>query len=217
VFRLGSISAESLASHFVPLKGLHVIYPGLEYVRILAQEDWEHIVLLIPTLLQDRYSRANFKMAAIIAENKDILDHEVFNQIDEKTADNVSEDTQERVGNPTLVDIAITCSPEPSSVKTDKALWNKTTSPLFSKLLHSYPLKLQARYLSFYQEFVIPYLGPSPALPDRRWIPHLTHNSSPFEPSWNIQGEKSQIRFTFEPVRPPPLRSFPPRNLQCNL
>ncbi|KAF8861498.1 hypothetical protein BDZ45DRAFT_740273 [Acephala macrosclerotiorum] len=69
-----------------------------------------------------------------------------------------------------------------------------------------YPSHLQAQYLDFFNHSIIPALGPILSL-EVNWIPHLTHNQSSFEPSWNIYGQdqitpEQQIRFTFEPIGP---------------
>ncbi|KAE9362829.1 aromatic prenyltransferase [Stipitochalara longipes BDJ] len=84
-----------------------------------------------------------------------------------------------------------------------QAFWYRTTTPLLSKLLGiaKYPPHLQDQYTFFYNNSVLPGLGPVPS-PANKWTPHLTHNGSPFEPSLAFQNNKQQVRFTFEPIGP---------------
>jgi DMATS type aromatic prenyltransferase len=85
----------------------------------------------------------------------------------------------------------------------DQSFWYWKTSPLLTSLLSAaqYPEQLQNQYLSFFHHSIIPALGPGPSA-WQNWTPNLTHNNSPFEPSWNLQGDKRQVRFTFEPIGP---------------
>jgi hypothetical protein len=89
----------------------------------------------------------------------------------------------------------------PCFVTFDQSFWYWKTSPLLSNLLSAvhYPKQLQNEYLSLFHHSIIPALGPGPSA-FQNWTPNLTHNNSPFEPSWNLQGDKRQVRFTFEPI-----------------
>lgn len=84
---------------------------------------------------------------------------------------------------------------------TADSFWKETTRTLYEKLLSAanYPTEIHQHYVKFFDESVVPALGPIPSKTST-WTPHLTKDHSPFEPSWNIQGSKQQIRFSIEPV-----------------
>ncbi|KAK0120212.1 hypothetical protein ONS95_011618 [Cadophora gregata] len=84
---------------------------------------------------------------------------------------------------------------------TADTFWRGKVTTLFENLLSTaeYPVELHGQYLAFLNNLIVPSLGPQPS-PSSTWTPHLTKEHSPFEPSWNIQGDKQQIRFTLEPV-----------------
>jgi DMATS type aromatic prenyltransferase len=84
-----------------------------------------------------------------------------------------------------------------------QSFWYSATTPLFSKLLSTaqYPPHLQDEYLFFYNHSILPAMGPCPSTTNK-WTPHLTHNTSPFEPSLAFQSNKQQVCYTFEPIGP---------------
>ncbi|KAG4438090.1 hypothetical protein IFR05_006411 [Cadophora sp. M221] len=84
---------------------------------------------------------------------------------------------------------------------TTDSFWKGTTRPLYEDFLRgaNYPAEFHQKYVTFFDEFIIAALGPIPSSISA-WTPHLTKDHSPFEPSWNIQGSKQQIRFSIEPV-----------------
>ncbi|PVH78392.1 aromatic prenyltransferase [Cadophora sp. DSE1049] len=86
---------------------------------------------------------------------------------------------------------------------TTDAFWGSVVTPLYENLLSTakYPREVHDQYTTFLNNFILPALGPRPTS-SSTWTPHLTKEHSPFEPSWNIQGDKQQIRFTIEPVGP---------------
>ncbi|KUJ08976.1 aromatic prenyltransferase [Mollisia scopiformis] len=89
-----------------------------------------------------------------------------------------------------------------------QSFWYRSTITQFSDLLEdaSYSPTIKAQYMDFFNHFVVPALGPIPSV-EAPWTPHLTHDASPFEPSWNVNGQEyftpnHQIGFTFEPIGP---------------
>lgn len=85
----------------------------------------------------------------------------------------------------------------------DDAFWWNATAPVLGKFLRkaNYPLDQQYGYLSWYHRYVLPAYGPRPQEGrERTWRAQCTPNASPFQPSWNLQDDKSTLRFTIEPI-----------------
>lgn len=80
--------------------------------------------------------------------------------------------------------------------------WNVLSSPLFSLMRAAdYNEEDQEKFAKFIREELVPSLGPSPNpghLP--QFDSFCNDDFSPAELSWNICGEKSTIRFGFEPI-----------------
>ncbi|KZF25225.1 aromatic prenyltransferase [Xylona heveae TC161] len=85
----------------------------------------------------------------------------------------------------------------------DEHFWWETTASVLGCLLEKagYDVHLQYQYLSLYYRYVLPSYGPRPLQPGvPHWKSFMCDDFSPFEPSWNWDGSKSIIRFSFEPI-----------------
>jgi DMATS type aromatic prenyltransferase len=85
----------------------------------------------------------------------------------------------------------------------DQKFWWTYTAPVLGKFMAKadYNVAQQYSFLSWFHNFILPALGPSPAEgKERTWRAQCTPNASPFQPSWNIQNNKSTVRFTIEPI-----------------
>ncbi|KAF2673862.1 aromatic prenyltransferase [Microthyrium microscopicum] len=85
----------------------------------------------------------------------------------------------------------------------DEEFWWKCTAPVLGKFLvkAEYTTEQQFTYLSWYHRFILPSLGERPEQgKPRKWRAQVTPGASPFQPSWNLQGNKSTVRFTVEPI-----------------
>jgi DMATS type aromatic prenyltransferase len=85
----------------------------------------------------------------------------------------------------------------------DQKFWWKSTAPVLGKFMvkADYTSAQQFSFLSWFHNFILPSLGPSPAPgKERTWRAQCTPNASPFQPSWNIQSAKTTVRFTIEPI-----------------
>jgi DMATS type aromatic prenyltransferase len=85
----------------------------------------------------------------------------------------------------------------------DQKFWWKHTAPVLGKFMAKadYTVSQQYSYLSWFHNFIMPALGPSPAPgKERTWRAQCTPGGSPFQPSWNLQSHKSTVRFTIEPI-----------------
>ena len=98
-------------------------------------------------------------------------------------------------------DSASTTPADGSLYPTKDSFWEGIVTPLYENLLSTakYSDEIRQQYTAFLEKVIIPALGPRPD-DSSTWTPHLTKEHSPFEPSWNIQGDKQQVRFTIEPV-----------------
>lgn len=98
-------------------------------------------------------------------------------------------------------DCSVSVNPPEGSLSPSDFFWGSIVTPLYENLLSTaeYPSEVRNQYTIFLNKFILPALGPRPTS-SSNWTPHPTKEHSPFEPSWNIQGEKQQIRFTIEPV-----------------
>lgn len=101
---------------------------------------------------------------------------------------------------------ALDFPPPSSSVK----YWWEKTGPLLSALLlkADYPLNNHDEILLFYHTYLLPLLGPRPhpqnedcpSTLNAPWRSSITDDFSPLEPSWNVQGDRSTIRLSIEPI-----------------
>ena len=89
------------------------------------------------------------------------------------------------------------------SADEDQKFWWNRTAPLLGRLMEKaqYSTHMQYSYLSWFYTFILPALGRRPGRENpSKWIPHLTHNHSPFEPSLNVQGTAKVVQFMIEPM-----------------
>lgn len=85
----------------------------------------------------------------------------------------------------------------------DQKFWWTHLAPVLGKFMikAKYDSAQQFAYLSWFHNFILPSLGPRPeAGKERTWRAQVTPTAAPFQPSWNIQGKKSTVRFTVEPI-----------------
>lgn len=85
----------------------------------------------------------------------------------------------------------------------DEEFWWKTTAPVLGKFLikADYSVEQQFSYLSWYHRYILSSYGPRPEQgKERTWRAQCTPNANPFQPSWNLQNNKSTVRFTIEPI-----------------
>ena len=85
----------------------------------------------------------------------------------------------------------------------DQEFWWRSTAPVLGKFLikANYSVDQQYSYLSWYHRYILPAYGPRPEEgKERTWRAQCTPNASPFQPSWNLQNDKSTVRFTIEPI-----------------
>lgn len=85
----------------------------------------------------------------------------------------------------------------------DHKFWWTYTAPILGKLMMkaNYSTAQQFAYLSWFHNFILPSLGPRPEEGKvRNWRAQVTPSACPFQPSWNIQNQKSTVRFCIEPI-----------------
>jgi DMATS type aromatic prenyltransferase len=66
--------------------------------------------------------------------------------------------------------------------------------------LYNYDRSIRSEVLGWFRESILPFLRPRSK---SKWIPHLTHHRSAFEPSINTFGDgltDKTVRFTIEPI-----------------